>query len=142
MTKPKGTAERRAPNTTDGYKEIDSDVHMMSRRLISPGRSSRNRRAIAAAVITAFRLRLAVTTGYATPPYHAHPPAYSPRQARTCFQDQIRCQADDGGFAMADIVRVTYLRHRFGNTEAVLAVCAGRLAILRPPRTILTVAGL
>jgi len=62
-------------------------------------------------------------------------------QTRNCFKT-IGEALQDGGFAMADIVRATYYVTDAKDADAVFAVCGENLGDIRPAATLLVVAGL
>jgi enamine deaminase RidA (YjgF/YER057c/UK114 family) len=62
-------------------------------------------------------------------------------QSRNCFKT-IEAALNEGGFAMADIVRATYYLTDAGDVDAHFAVCGEVLGHIRPAATVLIVAGL
>jgi enamine deaminase RidA (YjgF/YER057c/UK114 family) len=112
---------------------------MMPRRLISTGSPFEKAAGYSRAVIDGDFAFVAGTTGYDYATMTM--PADVTSQTRNCFKT-IEAALNDGGFAMADIVRATYYVTDAGNAEAVLSVCGERLGDIRPASTILVVAGL
>ena len=112
---------------------------MMSRRLISTGSPFEKTAGYSRAVIDGDFAFVAGTTGYDYAAMTMPPDVTS--QARNCFKT-IETTLQDGGFAMADIVRATYYVTDASNADAVLAVCGETLGDIRPAATILVVAGL
>ena len=111
----------------------------MSRRLISTGAPFEKTAGYSRAVIDGDFAFVAGTTGYDYATMTM--PADVISQARNCFKT-IGEALQDGGFAMADIVRATYYVTNAGDADAVLAVCAETLGDIRPAATILVVSGL
>ena len=62
-------------------------------------------------------------------------------QSRNCFKT-IEAVLEEGGFAMADIVRATYYITDIRDADAHFAVCGEVLGEIRPAATILVVAAL
>ena len=112
---------------------------MMSRRLISTGSPFEKTAGYSRAVIDGDFAFVAGTTGYDYATMTM--PADITSQARNCFKT-IAAALQDGGFAMADIVRATYYVTEASDADAVLAVCGEVLGDIRPAATILVVAGL
>ena len=112
---------------------------MMSRRLISTGSPFEKTAGYSRAVIDGDFAFVAGTTGYDYATMTM--PADITSQARNCFKT-IAAALQDGGFAMADIVRATYYVTDASDADAVLAVCGEVLGDIRPAATILVVAGL
>ena len=111
----------------------------MPRRLISTGSPFEKAAGYSRAVIDGDFAFVAGTTGYDYATMTM--PADVTSQTRNCFKT-IETALNDGGFALADIVRATYYVTDAGNAEAVLSVCGERLGEIRPASTILVVAGL
>lgn len=111
----------------------------MPRRLISTGSTFEKAAGYSRAVIDGDFAFVAGTTGYDYATMAM--PADVTRQTRNCFKT-IAVALQDGGFAMADIVRSTYYVTDVGNADAVLAVCGEVLGEIRPASTILVVASL
>jgi enamine deaminase RidA (YjgF/YER057c/UK114 family) len=111
----------------------------MSRRLISTGSALEKTAGYSRAVIDGDFAFVAGTTGYDYATMTV--PADVISQARNCFKT-IGEALQDGGFAMADIVRATYYVTNAGDADAVLAVCGETLGDIRPAATILVVSGL
>ena len=111
----------------------------MPRRLISTGSPFEKTAGYSRAVIDGDFAFVAGTTGYdyATMTMLADVTS----QSRNCFKT-IEAALNEGGFAMADIVRATYYVTDASHADAVLAVCGEMLADIRPAATILVVAGL
>src|SRR4029450_9771058 len=116
----------------------------MSPRLISTGSPFEKTAGYSRAVIDGDFAFIAGTTGYDhkthTLPAHGGSPAptgydYKPMpmpadvasQARNCFKT-IETTLNDGGFAMADIVRATYYVTDASHADHVLAVCGETVA--------------
>jgi enamine deaminase RidA (YjgF/YER057c/UK114 family) len=112
---------------------------MMSRRLISTGSPFEKTAGYSRAVIDGDFAFVAGTTGYDYATMTM--PADITSQARNCFKT-IAAALQDGGFAMADIVRATYYVTDASDADAVLAVCGEVLGDIRPAATIMVVAGL
>ena len=112
---------------------------MMSRRLISTGSPFEKTAGYSRAVIDGDFAFVAGTTGYDYATMTM--PADITSQARNCFKT-IAAALQDGGFAMADIVRATYYVTEASDADAVLAVSGEVLGDIRPAATILVVAGL
>jgi len=111
----------------------------MPRQLISTGAPFEKTAGYSRAVIDGDFAFVAGTTGYDYATMTM--PADVISQARNCFKT-IGEALQDGGFAMADIVRATYYVTNAGDADAVLAVCAETLGDIRPAATILVVSGL
>ena len=111
----------------------------MSRRLISTGSALEKTACYSRAVIDGDFAFVAGTTGYDYATMTM--PADVISQARNCFKT-IGEALQDGGFAMADVVRATYYVTKAGDADAVLAVCGETLGDIRPAATILVVSGL
>jgi enamine deaminase RidA (YjgF/YER057c/UK114 family) len=111
----------------------------MSRRLISTGVPFEKTAGYSRAVIDGDFAFVAGTTGYDYATMTM--PADVTGQARNCFKT-IGEALQDGGFAMADVVRATYYVTNAGDADAVLAVCGETLGDIRPAATILVVSGL
>ena len=111
----------------------------MSRQLISTGSPFEKTAGFSRAVIDGDFAFVAGTTGYDYTTMTM--PEDVTSQTRNCFKT-IGQALQDGGFAMADIVRATYYVTDAGNADAVLAVCGETLGDIRPAATILVVAGL
>jgi enamine deaminase RidA (YjgF/YER057c/UK114 family) len=115
------------------------EVPAMSRRLISTGSPFEKAAGYSRAVIDGDFAFVAGTTGYDYTTMTM--PADVTSQARNCFKT-IEGALQDGGFAMADIVRAAYYITDGKDADAVLAVCGEKLGDIRPAATILVVAGL
>jgi enamine deaminase RidA (YjgF/YER057c/UK114 family) len=111
----------------------------MSRRLISTGSPFEKTAGYSRAVIDGDFAFVSGTTGYDYATMTM--PDDVTNQTQNCFKT-IEAALEDGGFAMADIVRATYYVTDAGNADAVLAVCGDRLGDIRPAATLLVVAGL
>ena len=111
----------------------------MSRRLISTGSPFEKAAGFSRAVIDGDLAFVAGTTGYDYATMTM--PADVTSQTRNCFKT-IAAALQEGGFAMADIVRATYYVTRPEDAEAVLAICGENLDQTRPAATLLVVAGL
>ena len=111
----------------------------MPRRLISSGSPFEKTAGYSRAVIDGEFAFVSGTTGYDYATMTM--PADVTSQTRNCFKT-IAAALQEGGFAMADIVRATYYVTRPEDAEAVLAVCGENLDQIRPAATLLVVAGL
>ena len=111
----------------------------MSRRLISTGSPFEKTAGYSRAVIDGDFAFVAGTTGYDYASMTM--PADVTSQTRNCFKT-IAEALSEGGFAMADVVRVTYYVTDAGSADAVFAVSGEVLGDIRPASTILVVAGL
>ena len=67
-------------------------------------------------------------------------PADVTSQSRNCFKT-IEAALKEGGFEMADIVRVTYYLTDAKDADAHFAVCGEVLGEIRPAATLLVVSG-
>jgi enamine deaminase RidA (YjgF/YER057c/UK114 family) len=111
----------------------------MSRRLLSTGSPFEKTAGFSRAVIDGDFAFVAGTTGYDYASMVM--PSDVTGQTRNCFKT-IEAALNDGGFALADIVRATYYVIDAADADAVLAVCGERLGEIRPAATLLVVAGL
>ena len=111
----------------------------MSRRLIATGSPFEKTAGYSRAVIDGDFAFVSGTTGYDYATMIM--PADVTSQTRNCFKT-IGQALQDGGFAMADIVRAVYYVTDAGDADAVLAVCGETLGEIRPAATLLVVAGL
>jgi enamine deaminase RidA (YjgF/YER057c/UK114 family) len=111
----------------------------MPRRLISTGSPFEKTAGYSRAVIDGEFAFVSGTTGYDYATMTM--PADVTSQTRNCFKT-IAAALQEGGFAMADIVRATYYVTRPEDAEAVLAICGENLDQTRPAATLLVVAGL
>jgi enamine deaminase RidA (YjgF/YER057c/UK114 family) len=111
----------------------------MSRRLISTGSPFEKAAGYSRAVIDGDFAFVAGTTGYDYSTMLMPSDVIS--QTRNCFKT-IEGALNEGGFAMADIVRATYYITEAGDADAVFGVCGETLGDIRPASTILIVAGL
>ena len=111
----------------------------MTRRLISTGSPFEKTAGYSRAVIDGDFAFVSGTTGYDYATMTM--PADVTSQTRNCFKT-IERALTDGGFALADVVRVTYYITDAGDADAVFAVCGEKLGDIRPAATLLVVAGL
>ena len=111
----------------------------MPRRLISTGSPFEKAAGYSRAVIDGDFAFVAGTTGYDYGTMTM--PADVTSQTRNCFKT-IEAALQEGGFALADIVRATYYVTRREDADAVLAICGEYLGGIRPAATLLVVAGL
>jgi enamine deaminase RidA (YjgF/YER057c/UK114 family) len=111
----------------------------MSRRLISTGSPFENAGGYSRAVIDGDFAFVAGTTGYDYATMTM--PEDVTSQSRNCFKT-IEAVLEEGGFAMADIVRATYYITDIKNADAHFAVCGEVLGKIRPASTILVVSAL
>jgi len=111
----------------------------MSRRLVSTGSPFEKTAGYSRAVIDGDFAFVSGTTGYDYTSMTM--PADVTSQTRNCFRN-IEGALNEGGFAMADIVRATYYVTAAHDMDAVFAVCGEVLGEIRPAATILAVAGL
>ena len=111
----------------------------MPRRLISTGSPFEKAAGYSRAVIDGDFAFVAGTTGYDYATMTMPPDITS--QSRNCFKT-IEAALQEGGFAMADIVRATYYITDPRDADAHLAVCGEVLGEIRPAATMLVVAGL
>jgi enamine deaminase RidA (YjgF/YER057c/UK114 family) len=116
-----------------------TEVHDMTRRLISTGSPFEKTAGYSRAVIDGDFAFVAGTTGYDYATMTM--PSDVTSQARNCFRT-IEAALAEGGFAMTDIVRATYYITDAGDADALLAVCGETLGAIRPASTLLVVAGL
>jgi enamine deaminase RidA (YjgF/YER057c/UK114 family) len=115
------------------------EVHMTSRSLISTGSPFEKAAGYSRAVIDGDFAFVSGTTGYDYATMTL--PADVTSQTRNCFKT-IEAALNDGGFAMADIVRATYYVTDANDADALFAVCGETLGHIRPAATLLVVAGL
>ena len=111
----------------------------MSRRLISTGSPFEKTAGYSRAVIDGDFAFVAGTTGYDYATMVM--PSDVTSQSRNCFKT-IEAALNEGGFAMADIVRAVYYVTDAKHIDAHFAVCGETLGDIRPAATILVVAGL
>ena len=111
----------------------------MSRRLMSTGSPFEKIAGYSRAVVDGDFAFVSGTTGYDYATMTM--PADVTSQTRNCFKT-IEAALQDGGLAMADIVRATYYVTDAGDADAVFAVCGEKLGDIRPAATLLVVAGL
>ena len=111
----------------------------MPRRLISTGSPFEKTAGYSRAVVEGDMAFVAGTTGYDYATMTMPPDITS--QSRNCFKT-IEAALQEGGFAMADIVRATYYITDPRDADAHLAVCGEVLGEIRPAATLLVVAGL
>jgi enamine deaminase RidA (YjgF/YER057c/UK114 family) len=111
----------------------------MSRRLVSTGSPFEKAAGYSRAVIDGDFAFVSGTTGYDYSTMTM--PADVTSQTRNCFKT-IEGALEEGGFAMADIVRATYYITDANNADAHFAVCGEVLGEIRPAATLLVVAGL
>ena len=111
----------------------------MPRRLISTGSPFEKTAGYSRAVIDGDFAFVAGTTGYDYASMTM--PADVTSQSRNCFKT-IEAALKEAGFAMADIVRVTYYIIDANDADAHFAVCGEVLGDIRPAATLLVVAGL
>lgn len=111
----------------------------MSRRLISTGSPFEKAAGFSRAVVDGDFAFVAGTTGYDYASMVL--PADVRDQARNCF-NTIEAALREGGFAFADIVRVTYYIVDRADADAVFAISGEKLGAIRPASTLLVVAGL
>jgi enamine deaminase RidA (YjgF/YER057c/UK114 family) len=111
----------------------------MSRRLISTGSPFEKAAGFSRAVVDGDFAFVAGTTGYDYASMVL--PADVRDQARNCF-NTIEAALQEGGFAFADIVRVTYYIVDRADADAVFAISGEKLGAIRPASTLLVVAGL
>jgi enamine deaminase RidA (YjgF/YER057c/UK114 family) len=116
-----------------------TEVHDMTRRLISTGSPFEKAAGYSRAVIEGDFAFVAGTTGYDYATMTM--PADVTSQARNCFKT-IEAALAEGGFAMTDIVRATYYITNSADADALMAVCGEVLGSIRPAATLLVVAGL
>jgi enamine deaminase RidA (YjgF/YER057c/UK114 family) len=116
-----------------------TEVHDMTRRLISTGSPFEKTAGYSRAVIEGDFAFVAGTTGYDYTTMIM--PADITSQARNCFKT-IEAALAEGGFAMTDIVRATYYITDAKEADTLLAVCGEVLGNIRPAATLLVVAGL
>jgi enamine deaminase RidA (YjgF/YER057c/UK114 family) len=111
----------------------------MTRRLISTGSPFEKTAGFSRAVIDGDFAFVAGTTGYDYTTMTM--PADVTSQSRNCFKT-IQAALQEGGFALADIVRATYYVTDVKDADALFAVCGEFLGEIRPAATLLVVAGL
>ncbi|GKQ51950.1 RidA family protein [Bradyrhizobium sp. Ce-3] len=111
----------------------------MPRRLISTGSPFEKTAGYSRAVIDGDFAFVAGTTGYDYTTMTMPDDVTS--QSRNCFKT-IEAALNDGGFAMADIVRATYYLTDVNDADAHFAVCGEVLGEIRPAATLLIVVGL
>src|SRR6202166_4455401 len=111
----------------------------MSRQLISTGSPFEKTAGFSRAVIDGDFAFVAGTTGYDYTTMTM--PKDVTSQTRNCSKT-IGQALQDGGFAMADIVRATYYVTDAKDADVVFAVCGENLGDIRPAATWLVVAGL
>jgi len=110
----------------------------MPRRLISTGSPFEKAAGYSRAVIDGDFAFLAGTTGYDYATMVM--PSDVTSQSRNCFKTIEAAQ--EGGFAMADIVRATYYLTRPEDSDALFAVAGEIFGEIRPASTLLVVAAL
>lgn len=111
----------------------------MSRRLISTGSPLEKTIGYSRAVIDGDFAFVAGTTGYDYSTMTM--PDDVTNQSRNCFKT-IAAALQEGGFAMADIVRATYYLTDIKDADAHFAVCGEVLCDIRPAATMLVVSAL
>jgi enamine deaminase RidA (YjgF/YER057c/UK114 family) len=111
----------------------------MTRRLISTGSPFEKTAGFSRAVIDGDFAFVAGTTGYDYTTMTM--PADVTSQSRNCFKT-IAAALQEGGFALADIVRATYYVTDVKHADALFAVCGEFLGEIRPAATLLVVTGL
>ena len=111
----------------------------MPRHLVSTGSPFEKAAGYSRAVIDGDFAFVAGTTGYDYATMTM--PVDVTSQSRNCFKT-IEAALQEGGFAMADIVRATYYITDPRDADAHLAVCGEVLGEIRPAATLLVVAGL
>ncbi|SEO00430.1 RidA family protein [Bradyrhizobium sp. OK095] len=111
----------------------------MSRRLISTGSPLEKTVGYSRAVIDGEFAFVAGTTGYDYTTMSM--PSDVTSQSRNCFKT-IEAALKEGGFEMADIVRVTYYVTDASTIDAHFAVCGEVLGDIRPAATLLVVTAL
>ena len=111
----------------------------MPRRLISTGSPFEKAAGYSRAVIDGDFAFVAGTTGYDYATMVI--PADVTSQTRNCFKT-IEAALQEGGFAMADIVRATYYLTDARDSDALFAVCGEVLGEIRPAATLLVVSAL
>jgi enamine deaminase RidA (YjgF/YER057c/UK114 family) len=111
----------------------------MPRRLISTGSPLEKTVGYSRAVIDGDFAFVAGTTGYDYTTMTM--PTDVTSQSRNCFKT-IEAALQEGGFAMADIIRATYYVTDAGYIHAHFAVCGEILGDIRPAATLLIVTGL
>lgn len=111
----------------------------MSRRLISTGSPFEKAAGFSRAVVDGEFAFVSGTTGYDYSTMEM--PADVTAQTQNCFKT-IEAALKEAGFAMADIVRVTYYVTDARDADPVFAVCGAQLGEIRPAATLLVVAGL
>jgi enamine deaminase RidA (YjgF/YER057c/UK114 family) len=116
-----------------------TEVHDMTRRLISTGSPFEKTAGYSRAVIEGDFAFVAGTTGYDYTTMIM--PADITSQARNCCKT-IEAALAEGGFAMTDIVRATYYITDAKEADTLLVVCGEVLGNIRPAATLLVVAGL
>ena len=111
----------------------------MPRRLMSTGSPFEKAAGYSRAVIDGDFAFVAGTTGYDYATMTM--PEDVTSQSRNCFKT-IEAVLEEGGFAMADIVRATYYITDIKDADAHFAVCGEVLGEIRPAATILVVSAL
>ena len=111
----------------------------MSRRLVSTGSPFEKTAGYSRAVIDGDFAFVSGTTGYDYSTMTM--PADVTSQTRNCFKT-IEATLKEGGFAMADIVRVNYYITDAQDADAHFAVCGEVLGDIRPAATLVVVNGL
>jgi enamine deaminase RidA (YjgF/YER057c/UK114 family) len=111
----------------------------MQRQLISTGSPFEKTAGYSRAVIDGDFAFVSGTTGYDYATMTM--PADVTAQSRNCFKT-IAAALQEGGFAMTDIVRVTYYITDPNDADAHFAVCGEVLGEIRPAATLLVVAAL
>jgi len=111
----------------------------MSRRLISTGSPLEKTAGYSRAVIDGDFAFVAGTTGYDYSTMTM--PADVTSQSRNCFKT-IAAALQEGGFAVADVVRATYYLTDIKDADAHFAVCGEVLGEIRPAATMVVVSAL
>ncbi len=111
----------------------------MPRRLISTGSPFEKTAGYSRAVVDGDFCFVAGTTGYDYATMTM--PADVTSQSRNCFRT-IEAVLTEAGFAMTDIVRVTYYLTDLKDADAHFAVTGDVLGEIRPAATMVVVAGL
>ena len=111
----------------------------MSRRLISTGSPLEKTAGYSRAVIDGDFAFVAGTTGYEYATMTM--PADVTSQSRNCFKT-IAAALQEGGFAVADVVRATYYLTDIKDADAHFAVCGEVLGEIRPAATMVVVSAL
>lgn len=111
----------------------------MSRRLISTGSPFEKTAGYSRAVVDGNFIFVSGTTGYDYATMTM--PDDVTAQTQNCFKT-IGAALQEGGFEMADVVRISTFLTDVADADAVMKVCGAQLGDIRPASTLIAVAAL